>query len=64
MVDQPGTNDLTPDPEEFTSAMADITQRSQKLIAEFIAKQMSNREVPTVDPLNVSSAFSHLYSCI
>ena len=45
-----------PDPVEMSRAMADIAQRSQTLVADFLKRQATGTSMP-IDPLNVGNAF-------
>ena len=45
-----------PDPAEWSRSMAEIAQRSQRLVLDFMARQIDGLPVP-VDPLNVAGAF-------
>ena len=45
-----------PDPVEMSRAMADIAQRSQAIVADFLKRQTTGTPSP-VDPLNVGNAF-------
>jgi polyhydroxyalkanoate synthase len=49
-----------PDPEELSSAMAEIAERSQRLVSDFLAKQAEDPEISDPDPLNIGSAFVEL----
>ncbi len=49
-----------PDPEQLSAAMAEIAERSQRLVADFIAKQAEDPEISNPDPLNIGSAFVEL----
>ncbi|OSQ48376.1 PHA/PHB synthase family protein [Thalassospira alkalitolerans] len=51
-----------PDPEELSSSMAVIAERSQRLVADFLAKQAEDPEISDPDPLNIGSAFVELTS--
>ena len=44
-----------PDPAEFGRSMADIAERSQRIVAEWLKRQTG--EAPAVDPLNIGTAF-------
>jgi len=60
MADQQGSTGETPkhpDPSEFARAMADIAERSQRLMNDFMRRQASGSVVPFGDPLNVGEAF-------
>lgn len=49
-----------PDPIELSRAMVKIAERSQRLVAEFLARQASDGHVGMADPLNVGSAFMEM----
>ncbi|MHC8493207.1 PHA/PHB synthase family protein [Thalassospira sp. SM2505] len=49
-----------PDPEKLSAAMAEIAERSQRLVSEFLAKQAEDPEISDPDPLNIGSAFAEL----
>jgi len=53
-----------PDPEKLSSAMAEIAERSQRLVSDFLAKQAEDPEISDPDPLNIGSAFAELTSQI
>ncbi|HEY5598978.1 MAG TPA: class I poly(R)-hydroxyalkanoic acid synthase [Kiloniellales bacterium] len=57
MAEQQGTEGKLPDPVEMSQAMANIAERSQRLVSEFLARQQSERHDATLDPLNIGSAF-------
>ncbi len=46
-----------PDPLELSRSMAEIAEKSQKLVSDWIDRQMRANGPPNVDPLNISSAF-------
>ncbi len=46
------------DPAVLSRSMADIAERSQRLVAEWLNRQ--SHEVPTLDPMNVGSAFMEM----
>ncbi len=46
-----------PDPLELSRSMAEIAEKSQKLVSDWIDRQMRANGAPAVDPLNISSAF-------
>ena len=50
----PDTN--LPDPMEMGRAMADIAQRSQRLVADFLQRQ-TTEGAPPIDPFNIGNAF-------
>ncbi|NIZ02583.1 PHA/PHB synthase family protein [Thalassospira lucentensis] len=53
-----------PDPEKLSEAMAEIAERSQRLVADFLTKQAEDPEISDPDPLNIGSAFVELTSQI
>lgn len=67
MNDQPGTNGPFPDTAEISNAMTEMAETSQKLVAEFLARQtgFSSGESPdqnsvSPDPLNIGGAFMEM----
>ncbi|MCC9622562.1 class I poly(R)-hydroxyalkanoic acid synthase [Thalassospira sp. MA62] len=54
------TDTHLPDPEKLSSAMAEIAERSQRLVSEFLTKQAEDPEISDPDPLNIGSAFIEL----
>ena len=59
MPDQPDTDTKTPDPDRLTDAMAGIAERSQRLVADFLARQhdAAGEAASQLDPLNIGGAF-------
>jgi polyhydroxyalkanoate synthase len=51
------TTDKTEGNGEFTQAMADIAQRSQALVQDFLARQAEGGGLGHADPLNIGEAF-------
>lgn len=49
-----------PDPIELSRAMVKIAERSQRLVADFLARQASNGHIGIADPLNIGSAFMEM----
>jgi polyhydroxyalkanoate synthase len=49
-----------PDPEKLSAAMAEIAERSQRLVSDFLAKHAEDPEISDPDPLNIGSAFAEL----
>src|SRR5690606_26774575 len=47
-----------PDPMEWSRAMADVAQRSQKIVASFVERQAKCGDMPNFDPMNVSNAWA------
>ena len=60
MNDQPDDQTALPDPAEMSKSMASIAERSQKLVADFVNRQMASGTLPETDPLNVGEAFVEL----
>jgi len=60
MTDQPNTSPQLPDPAELSKSLAGIAERSQRLVADFVAKQTASGEIPSADPLNVGGAFMEM----
>lgn len=68
MADQQQPDNNLPNPAELSAALADITERSQKLISDFMARQAAetaegqpDAALPdSPDPLNVTNAFMDL----
>tara|TARA_R110000751_G_scaffold41273_2_gene96987 strand:- start:4258 stop:6084 length:1827 start_codon:yes stop_codon:yes gene_type:complete len=62
MTDQQAseTENSHPDPEELSATMAEIAERSQRLVADFLARQADDPEIANLDPLNIGSAFMEL----
>ena len=56
MADQPETGVRIPDPVETAKSLANVAERSQKLMADFLQKQASS-EQSDMDPLKVGQAF-------
>jgi polyhydroxyalkanoate synthase len=46
-----------PDPDEISKAVANIAERSQRLVGEFLNRQQDQVEAPGPDPLGIGSAF-------
>ncbi|WP_119458849.1 class I poly(R)-hydroxyalkanoic acid synthase [Rhodospirillaceae bacterium SYSU D60014] len=58
MTDQQGANSSQPDPVAFSRTMAEIAERSQRIVSEFLAKQASTGNgVGMSDPLSIGNAF-------
>jgi polyhydroxyalkanoate synthase len=59
MIDQSASREDPPDPMELTRAVANIAERSQRLVSEFMARQANGEGRPTgpADPLNIAGAF-------
>ncbi|MHB1217512.1 MAG: PHA/PHB synthase family protein [Alphaproteobacteria bacterium] len=57
MTDQQAGSSRTPDPAELAKTMADIAERSQRLLVDFLDRQSRGDGMENADPLNVGSAF-------
>jgi len=60
MNDQPRTAHSLPDPSEMSQSMVSIAERSQRLVTEFMAKQVANGGMTDADPLNIGEAFMEM----
>ena len=54
----PSTANKAPDPALLTRSMADIAERSQRLVTEWLNRQ--SVELPQLDPMNVGHAFMEM----
>ncbi len=45
------------DPLEFSRSMAEIAEKSQKLVSDWIERQAAHNGTTSIDPLNIGSAF-------
>ena len=61
MADQPETGVKLPDPVETARSLANVAERSQKLVADFLKKQTSAGQTD-MDPLKVGQAFLDMTS--
>ncbi|MGE0096468.1 MAG: PHA/PHB synthase family protein [Alphaproteobacteria bacterium] len=57
MNDQQAGSNRTPDPAELAKTMADIAERSQRLLVDFLNRQSRGKGAENADPLNIGSAF-------
>jgi polyhydroxyalkanoate synthase len=61
MTDQQGSEIKLPDPVELSRAMANIAERSQRLVLDFMSRQKANGNgLGMADPLNIAQAFLDL----
>ncbi len=60
MAEQQPPEIKLPDPVEFSKSMAQIAERSQKLVADFLSRQQPGSEGGAMDPLNVGAAFMEM----
>jgi len=57
MADQQDSDSNIPDPVEMSVTMANIAERSQRLVNAFLKRQAEDGHVGMADPLNVGNAF-------
>lgn len=57
MADQQGLEVNIPDAGELTQSMANIAERSQRIVTEFLSRQGAEGALGMGDPLNIGSAF-------
>lgn len=57
MAKQQGPKAQPADPAEMAHAMAEIAERSQRLVAGFLERQQQDEGPANLDPLNVGGAF-------
>ncbi len=57
MTDQQGAERKLPDPAELSRTMASIAETSQRLVADFLARQRDGDKERDPDPLNIGQAF-------
>ncbi|HVJ52353.1 MAG TPA: class I poly(R)-hydroxyalkanoic acid synthase [Aliidongia sp.] len=57
MTDSPPPQGQPADPIELSKAVAGIAERSQRLVADFMARQANGETKTEVDPLNIAGAF-------
>ncbi|MEO1190284.1 MAG: class I poly(R)-hydroxyalkanoic acid synthase [Pseudomonadota bacterium] len=57
MSEQPAPEQQIPDPVKFSQEMAEIAERSQKLVGQWLEQQVVENAAGPVDPLNVGRAF-------
>ena len=63
MADQPGAERRSDDPVKLAETMADIAERSQRIVSAFIERQANGGSgAGPVDPLNIGGAFMELTS--
>ena len=61
MGDQQGPEVKLPDPVEFSKSMAEIAERSQKLVSDFLERQSEDGNGNAqIDPMNVGGAFMEM----
>ncbi len=57
MSEQLGPEVKVPDPMQFSREMAEIAERSQKIVGQWLEHQVAERSSGPIDPLNVGRAF-------
>jgi polyhydroxyalkanoate synthase len=60
MADAPGPESQNQDAAALARAMADIAERSQRVVMDFLSRPQDEREAGPVDPLNIGAAFMDL----
>ncbi len=60
MAKQPGPEVQPADPAEMARAMAEIAERSQRLVAGFLERQQHGGGPANLDPLNIGDAFAEM----
>ncbi len=57
MAERTSPSDPTAEPADYTRTMADIAERSQALVSDFLARQAEGGGLGHADPLNIGGAF-------
>ena len=57
MADRTTSPESSSDPTDYTRTMAEIAERSQALVSDFLARQAEGGGLGHADPLNVGGAF-------
>ena len=60
MAEDKGADVKVIDPAELSQAMANIAERSQRIVADFVARQATESSPQNLDPLNIGSAFMEM----
>ncbi len=60
MSDQPASTPSLPDPTELSKSLTNIAERSQRLVNDFVNRQVESGSLPEADPLKVGEAFMEL----
>ena len=60
MNDQPQPTPKMPDPSELSKSLAEIAERSQRLMADYMRRHLEAGALPEVDPMNVGEAFMQM----
>ncbi len=63
MADQQGTELQMPDPAELSKSMAEIAERSQRILTDWLSKNCADpSQAAPSDPLNIGNTFFELFS--
>ncbi len=60
MTDQHGPETKLPDSQEISLTMANIAERTQRIVTGFLQRQAGNGSLESFDPLNIGTAFMEL----
>ncbi|KAF0222534.1 MAG: polyhydroxyalkanoate [Rhodospirillaceae bacterium] len=60
MAEEKGADVKVIDPAELSQAMANIAERSQRIVADFVARQAAEPGPQNFDPLNIGNAFMEM----
>ena len=60
MTEEKGADVKVIDPAELSQAMASIAERSQRIVADFVARQAAEPGQQNLDPLNIGNAFMEM----
>ncbi len=60
MAEQQGPETKPADPVEMARAMAEIAERSQRLVADFLERQQHSEGPANLDPLNIGGPFMEM----
>ncbi len=60
MSDQPASTPSLPVPTELSKSLTNIAERSQRLVNDFVNRQVESGSLPEADPLKVGEAFMEL----
>ncbi|TAN60385.1 MAG: class I poly(R)-hydroxyalkanoic acid synthase, partial [Magnetospirillum sp.] len=60
MAEQPQQDPKLPDPKELSRAVANIAEKSQRLMADFMSRQAREPGIGMGDPLNIGQAFMEM----
>ena len=60
MDDQPQPTPKMPDPSDLSKSLAEIAERSLRLMADYMRRHLESGTPPEVDPMNVGEAFMQM----